>query len=110
MGPYARVDYNLTLCRLLHIYYGQPYARVDFIAHSWTKNLTLNHSFEKGICQRDGFFILIIFETSAANLNFFIFGFKLAKIFISELLLLFRYAECHLFRSLRGHKLLHITP
>ncbi len=34
MEPYAVVDYNLTLCplhsRLLHIYQGQPYARVDF--------------------------------------------------------------------------------
>ncbi len=33
MGPYAGVDYNLTLCplqsRLEHIYQGQPYARVD---------------------------------------------------------------------------------
>ncbi len=33
MGPYAGVDYNLTLCplqsRLQHIYDGQPYARVD---------------------------------------------------------------------------------
>ncbi len=33
MGPYARVDYNLTLCplqiRFQHIYNGQPYARVD---------------------------------------------------------------------------------
>jgi hypothetical protein len=31
-GPYARVDYNLTLCplqsRLQRIYHGQPYARV----------------------------------------------------------------------------------
>jgi hypothetical protein len=29
MGPYAEVDYNITLCRLHHMYYGQPYARVD---------------------------------------------------------------------------------
>jgi hypothetical protein len=35
MGPYAGVDYNLTLCplqsRIQHIYHGigQPYARVD---------------------------------------------------------------------------------
>jgi hypothetical protein len=33
MGPYAGVDYNLTLCRLQsrlqHMYHGQPYARVD---------------------------------------------------------------------------------
>jgi hypothetical protein len=32
-GPYAGVDYNLTLCqlqsRLQHIYHGQPYARID---------------------------------------------------------------------------------
>ncbi len=32
-GPYAEVDYNLTLCplqsRLQHIYYGQPYARIE---------------------------------------------------------------------------------
>ncbi len=26
MGPYAGVDYNLTLCRQQHIYLGQPYA------------------------------------------------------------------------------------
>jgi hypothetical protein len=31
LGPYAGVDYNLTLCRLQHIYHGQPYARVDLI-------------------------------------------------------------------------------
>jgi hypothetical protein len=35
LGPYAGVEYNLTLCplqsRLQHIYHGQPYARVDFI-------------------------------------------------------------------------------
>ncbi len=34
MGPYAGVDYNLTLSRLQsqlqHIYHGQPYASVDF--------------------------------------------------------------------------------
>ena len=29
LEPYAGVDYNLTLCRLQHIYHGQPYARVD---------------------------------------------------------------------------------
>jgi hypothetical protein len=33
MGPYAGVDFNLTLCplegRLQHIYCGQPYASVD---------------------------------------------------------------------------------
>jgi hypothetical protein len=33
MGPYAGVDYNVTLCplqgRLQHIYNGQPLARVD---------------------------------------------------------------------------------
>jgi hypothetical protein len=32
-GPYAGIDYNLTLCplqsRLQHIYHWQPYARVD---------------------------------------------------------------------------------
>jgi|LakMenEpi03Aug12_release.lakeMendotaPanAssembly.Ray.scaffolds.fasta_scaffold5338210_1 hypothetical protein len=43
MEPYAGVDYNLTLCRLQsrlhHIYNGQPYARVDFIAQSGTKIL-----------------------------------------------------------------------
>ncbi len=45
--PYAGVDYNLTLCRLQHIYHGQPYARVDlnpvpevdFIAQSGTEDL-----------------------------------------------------------------------
>ncbi len=38
MGPYAVVDYNLTLSRLQsrlqHIYHRQPYARVDFILQS----------------------------------------------------------------------------
>jgi hypothetical protein len=33
MGPYAGVDYNLTLCPLQsrhqHIYHGEPYAKVD---------------------------------------------------------------------------------
>ncbi len=36
MGPYAGVDYNLTLCpiqgRLQHIYHRQPYAIVDVVA------------------------------------------------------------------------------
>ncbi len=40
---YAGVDYNLSLCRLQsrlqNIYYGQPYARVDFIAQSGAMNL-----------------------------------------------------------------------
>jgi hypothetical protein len=43
MGPYARADYNLTLCplqsRLEHIYHGQPYARVEFIPQSGTLDL-----------------------------------------------------------------------
>jgi hypothetical protein len=53
MGPYARVDCNLTLCplqsRLQHNYHGywatlwqsrpQPYARVDFIPQSGTLDL-----------------------------------------------------------------------
>jgi hypothetical protein len=38
MGPYAVVDYILTLCRLPHIYHG-PYARVDFITQSGTKDM-----------------------------------------------------------------------
>ncbi len=42
-GPYAGVDYNLTLCRLQsrlqHMYHGQPNARVDFIPLSVTKYL-----------------------------------------------------------------------
>ncbi len=42
MGPYAVVEYNLTLCplqsRLQHIYHGQP-ARVDFIPQSGTLDL-----------------------------------------------------------------------
>jgi hypothetical protein len=33
MGPYAGVDYNLTLCplqsQLQHIYHRRPYARID---------------------------------------------------------------------------------
>jgi hypothetical protein len=36
MGPYARVDYNLTLCQLQHIHHGQPNARVDIIPKSGT--------------------------------------------------------------------------
>jgi hypothetical protein len=40
MGPYAGADYNLSLCplqsRLLHIYHGQTYARVDFFSLSGT--------------------------------------------------------------------------
>jgi hypothetical protein len=43
MGPFAGVDYYLTLCplqsRLQHIYNGQHYARVDFIPQSGTLNL-----------------------------------------------------------------------
>ncbi len=38
MGPYAGDDYNLTLgplqSWLQHIYYGQPYARVDLKQYS----------------------------------------------------------------------------
>jgi hypothetical protein len=41
IGSYAGVDYNLTSCRLQHIYHRQLYARVDFIAHLETKNLAL---------------------------------------------------------------------
>ncbi len=40
MGPYAGVDYNLTLrllqSRLQHIYHWQSYVRVDFIPQSGT--------------------------------------------------------------------------
>jgi hypothetical protein len=39
MGPYAEVDYNLDLCRLQHIYHGQPYARVDFITPTPVRDL-----------------------------------------------------------------------
>jgi hypothetical protein len=44
MGPYAEVDYNVTLCplqsRLQQIYHGQPYARVDdFIPQTRTLGL-----------------------------------------------------------------------
>jgi hypothetical protein len=52
MGPYAGVDYNLTLCplqsRLQHIYHGQPLTlkstltlcqKVDFIPQSGTLDL-----------------------------------------------------------------------
>ncbi len=53
MGPYAGVDFKLTLCplqsRLYHIYHGHwatlcqsqpyPYARVDFIPQSGTSDL-----------------------------------------------------------------------
>ncbi len=43
MGPYAGVDYNLTLCRLRHMYHGQPmpgstwtlYGVVDFELWIW---------------------------------------------------------------------------
>jgi hypothetical protein len=46
---YAGVDYNLTLCRLQHMYHGQPYAgvdikpyaRVDFIPQSGNLDLAL---------------------------------------------------------------------
>jgi len=43
MGPYAGVDFNLTICplqsRLQHFYHGQLYARVDFFPQSGTLNL-----------------------------------------------------------------------
>ena len=43
VGPYAGVDYNLTLCplqsRLQHIYHGQPYARVGFFPQLGTLDL-----------------------------------------------------------------------
>jgi hypothetical protein len=54
MGPYAGVDYNLTLCplqsRLQHIYHGKPYARVDFIPQSGTFDLASGH--ELFFCHR----------------------------------------------------------
>jgi hypothetical protein len=44
MGPYAGVDYILTLCplqsRLQHICHEQPYARVDIIPQSETLHLS----------------------------------------------------------------------
>jgi hypothetical protein len=50
MGPYAGVDYNLTLCalqsRLLHIHHGQPYAGVDFIPRSGTLTFCLRYNFK----------------------------------------------------------------
>ncbi len=55
MGPHAEVDYKLTLCplqtRLQHIYFGQRYARVDFISQSGT--LDLPSGFLKGIFNLD---------------------------------------------------------
>jgi hypothetical protein len=52
-GPFAGVDYNLTLCplqsRLQHIYHGgQPYARVDFIPQSGTLDLASERELEDG--------------------------------------------------------------
>jgi hypothetical protein len=43
---YARVDYNLSLCRLQHIYHGKPYARVDFIPQTGTLDLASGTSSE----------------------------------------------------------------
>ncbi len=57
MGPYAGVEYNVTLCRLRsrlqHIYRGQPYARVDlnpmpevdFIPQSGTLDLAYGSTY-----------------------------------------------------------------
>ncbi len=49
IGPYAGVDYNLTLCplqsRLQHIYHGQTYAGVDFISQSGTLDLASEYEF-----------------------------------------------------------------
>ncbi len=54
MGPYARADFNLTLCRLLrhaHVTWAtlcqirpEPYVRVDFIPQSGNKNLASGRS------------------------------------------------------------------
>ncbi len=49
MGPYARVDYNLTLCRLQHMYHGQPYARVE-LNHVLESTLSPNQDKEFGLC------------------------------------------------------------
>jgi hypothetical protein len=38
MEPYYKLA--LVLCRLQHMYFGQPYARADFIPQSETKNFT----------------------------------------------------------------------
>jgi hypothetical protein len=49
IGPYAEVDFNLTLCphqsRLQNIYHGQPDARVDFIPRSGTLDLASGQAF-----------------------------------------------------------------
>ncbi len=53
MGPYAGVDYNLTLCplqsRLQHIYHGQPYARVRFIPPSGNLDLASVHQLRSAV-------------------------------------------------------------
>ena len=47
LGPYAGVDYILTLgplrSRLQRAYHGQPYARVDFIPQSGTLDLASDY-------------------------------------------------------------------
>ncbi len=47
MVPYAGVDYNLTLCRLQHMYLGQNYAKVG---HKPMPELTLSTNQRFGLC------------------------------------------------------------
>ncbi len=58
MGPYAGVDYNLTVSplqrRLQHIYYGQPFARVDFIPQSGTLDLAFVQQVHVRTCSLAG--------------------------------------------------------
>jgi hypothetical protein len=68
MGPYAGVDYELTLCplksRLHHIYHGQPLAKVDLNPQSGTLDVAsgsyIGYSRENILEEATGFFWLAI--------------------------------------------------
>ncbi len=72
IGPYAVVDYNLTLCRrqsrLQHFCQGQPYAGVDLnpmpestLSPIWPQQYLWTTLFK--VQKRRHFILLIVFET-----------------------------------------------
>ena len=57
MGPFARVDYNITLCRLQsrlqYMYHGQPYARVDLNPVPESTGIPPVRDLRFGLCTRN---------------------------------------------------------
>jgi hypothetical protein len=87
MGPYAGVDFNLTICplqsRLQQIYHGQPYARVDLnpmpgsiLSHSqglwiWPQECRLHQSSIKKAKEHSTISVLSILKKIRTSLFLF---------------------------------------